>query len=56
MSKRLGSTDDVDEVISHPWFADIDVDKLLNKELVPPYKPELKDGKYDTSFFDQAVT
>ena len=56
MEKRLGWKDDVNEVISHPWFKDLDVNKILNKEIPPPFKPEVKSGKYDTSYFDKSVT
>lgn len=56
MEKRLGSTDDVNEIVNHPWFKDLDVSKILNKEISPPFKPEMKSGKYDTSYFDQSVT
>ena len=36
--KRLGSGS-FEEVMSHPWFRDIDWDKLYKKEVVPPFKP-----------------
>ena len=39
-STRLGSKGDVNDVISHPWFADIDFDALFRREIVPPYKPD----------------
>lgn len=32
-AERLGTTNDVKEIISHPWFKDINVDQLLNKSL-----------------------
>lgn len=25
--------------MNHPWFADIDWEKLVRKEVVPPFKP-----------------
>jgi len=37
---RLGSNGDVNEVISHPFFQTVDFDKLQNKSIVPPYKPQ----------------
>ncbi len=37
---RLGSKGDVNEVIAHPWFADIDFDALMRTEIPPPYKPD----------------
>lgn len=30
-SKRMGSQADVQEVLSHPWFKDIDIPKLEKK-------------------------
>ena len=30
---RLGSKSDADEIVNHPWFSDIDWDKLIKKEL-----------------------
>ncbi len=32
-STRLGSNGDVNEILSHPFFADIDFDKLQRKEI-----------------------
>jgi len=28
--------------MAHPWFADIDFDKLLKKEILAKFKPEIK--------------
>ena len=37
---RLGSDPmDGDEIMKHPFFADIQWEKLLKKELVPPFVP-----------------
>lgn len=52
-SKRLGAKGDIDEVMSHPFFASLDIPLLLKKELVPPYKPEITD---DLKFFDKNLT
>jgi len=42
--------------MAHPWFADIDFKKLYNKELEPPFKPELSEDQSDvTNFDDQFV-
>lgn len=34
---RLGNN--IEDIMNHPWFADIDWDKLYQKEVVPPFKP-----------------
>lgn len=56
MEKRLGSKNDIDEVLAHPWFKGIDKEKILSKEIEPPFKPQIANGKYDTSNFDDSVT
>jgi len=32
-ARRLGSKNDVDDVIRHDWFKDLDVEKLLKQEV-----------------------
>ncbi len=50
---RLGAKEDVKEILEHPFFEGLDIDKLLKKELVPPYKPVIND---DLKFFDSNIT
>ena len=51
-SERLGAKGDVDEVMSHPFFKSINVEKLTKKELVPEYKPPIDtSNKYDMQNF-----
>ena len=42
---RIGSDGGIDQILQHPWFSDIDVNKLLNKELPPPFIPTVKSDK-----------
>lgn len=49
---RLGQKNDVEEVLGHPFFRDIDRDKLLKKQITPPFKPDIK-SNVDLSNFDQ---
>jgi hypothetical protein len=51
-TKRLGKVTDVDEVLSHPWFAEMNVDDLLNKKIAPPFVPNITKPD-DTSHFDE---
>jgi len=49
---RLGSQNDVFDIISHPFFEGIEFDKLCKKEIEAPYKPApeqltLKDEEMD---------
>lgn len=55
VTKRLGyaaepGTSNHQAVLSHPWFAPIDFEKLRNKELPAPWVPNLK-GDLDTQHF-----
>eukprot|EP00826_Nyctotherus_ovalis_P007529 TRINITY_DN1189_c0_g1_i4.p1 TRINITY_DN1189_c0_g1~~TRINITY_DN1189_c0_g1_i4.p1 ORF type:complete len:530 (+),score=174.62 TRINITY_DN1189_c0_g1_i4:155-1744(+) len=51
-NKRLGVVNDAKDVLAHPFFSQIDVDKLLNKELEVPFKPPVnKEDKYDLQNF-----
>lgn len=52
--ERLGAKGGT-EVKHHPWFNDIDWDKLLKKEIDPPFKPKVKSME-DTSQIDPTFT
>lgn len=40
-TKRLGHKDDFAEILSHPCFANIDIQKLEKGEIPPPFKPSI---------------
>ncbi|CAK90158.1 unnamed protein product (macronuclear) [Paramecium tetraurelia] len=40
-NKRLGSKNGVDDILAHPWFQDIDIAKYIQKQIDPPYIPDL---------------
>lgn len=42
--------------MSHPWFADIDMDKLLKCKIEPPFKPTLSKNELDVTNFDSQFT
>lgn len=48
--KRLGSINDAEEVLEHPWFKDVDTKSILNKDITPPFTPVLKDDS-DTKYY-----
>ena len=50
-AKRLGAIEDVEEVLSHPWFSDVNIEEILAKTATPPFKPEFKDAQ-DTKYFN----
>ncbi len=41
--KRLGQNGDVDEVLAHPFFKDLDLVRLLNYSLKPSFIPKVPD-------------
>ena len=53
-SNRLGSNGGMDEIINHPWFADVNVAKLMAKQIQPEFKPKIcgniLDSKYKSEF------
>jgi len=54
--RRLGSgTGDVDDIKKHLFFKSIDWTKLENKEIEPPFRPNLT-NEYDVRFFDPEST
>ena len=58
--KRLGcGKNDIVKIKNHPFFEEINWDEIWNKEIVPPFEPDLKDEldlKYfDTQFTDEPV-
>ncbi|KAK4620709.1 Serine/threonine-protein kinase SCH9 [Fulvia fulva] len=54
-SHRLGAKADAEELMAHPFFADVDWNALSKKQTAPPFKPKLK-GELDTSNFDPEFT
>ena len=55
-NERLGSgPEDAAAIKSHPYFKDVDWDKYLKKEIIPPFKPKLKND-LDLKYFDKAFT
>merc|ERR1712141_421110 len=55
-AKRLGVSDSFQGELRHqPFFKPIDFVKLEKKQIIPPYKPKLK-NPMDVSYFDTAFT
>lgn len=50
-SKRLGTKGDVEEILAHPWFSDMDQQAVLDRTIEPPFVPVLEDDM-DTKYFD----
>ena len=52
-TKRLGRINDIDDIISHPWFSSLgEIKDILDKKIQASYIPVVKD-KDDTSNFDE---
>jgi serine/threonine protein kinase len=40
---RLGSVNDADDIVNHPWFATgVDFEKMLTKGVEAPFKPDME--------------
>lgn len=52
--ERLGQNNDVEDILGHPWFADLDMDALLGKKIEAPFIPTME-GKTDLRNFDPEV-
>ncbi|KAI8835922.1 kinase-like domain-containing protein [Chytridium lagenaria] len=54
--RRFGaSPEDAEEIKRHRYFSDVDWEKLLKKQVKPPYKPKVE-SEMDTSNFDPVFT
>ena len=55
--QRLGSKDDIKEIIMHPWFSTIDFEKLYEKKIRPPFKPNLEnwESNFDDEFIKEKI-
>ena len=51
-TKRLGYEGDGSDILAHPFFADLDFDRLLLKEMEAPFKPEVATDHIDIKFFN----
>ena len=53
--KRLGSQRGIEEIKSHPFFANIDFDLIVQKKIKAPFIPELSSDT-DVQYFDEEFT
>lgn len=55
-ANRLGARGGIEEVLAHPWLAELDHDKILSKRVAAPVLPQLSDDILDVSQFDSTFT
>jgi len=48
---RLGTCNDVTEVLAHPWFEDLDLAAVKSREIEPDYLPKVGKKDSDSSNF-----
>lgn len=49
-SQRLGCKNDVNDILSHPWFKNIDINLLKQKKIPPPFVPKIADDAWIDNF------
>lgn len=54
--KRLGSTNDIDDIKNHEFFSDINWDEMMKKSIDVPFKPSIANGETDIENFDPTFT
>lgn len=54
-TQRLGFKNDAQEILSHKWFADLDMNKLLAYQLPPPFKPDVSEKNIENSQYFNIV-
>lgn len=52
--KRLGKEKDVSEILEHPWFADLNIQDVLDRKIEAPFVPQVK-SELDLQNFDKNV-
>lgn len=52
----MGSRGGLEEVLAHPWFAELDHEKILDKRIEAPCRPQLSADVCDVSNFDNTFT
>lgn len=55
-ANRLGSRGGLEEVLAHPWFAELDHEKILDRRIEAPVRPQLSADVFDVSNFDSTFT
>jgi hypothetical protein len=44
---RLGSLKGIREILFHPWLGRVNSEQILNKQLQPPYVPDINEFNFD---------
>ena len=55
-ANRLGTRGGLEEVLAHPWFAELDHEQILDRRIEAPMRPTLSANVLDVSNFDSTFT
>ena len=55
-ANRLGTKGGLDEVMSHPFFAELNMQEIVAKTIPAPFRPKLSSDLFDVSNFDSQFT
>ena len=51
--KRIGFKNGIDDILTHPWLSQVDINKILNKQVEPPFKPKRFSFNFDENEFSK---
>jgi len=51
-STRLGSKGDAKEILSHPFFKDINMEDLIQEKIEPPFRPQIENEADFEKYFN----
>ena len=47
---RLGAKGGTEEIKNHPWFKPVSWKKVIDKKMVPPYRPNFRHSNFDSDY------
>ncbi len=53
--QRLGSKNDLEEIMAHPFFKNLDWEAIYKKRVKPPFIPKIE-SELDTKYIDTEFT
>ena len=52
---RLGYKTGIKEIMGHPWLKEVNWDKILKKEISPPFQPRVNQSHFDIEYTSMRI-